>query len=146
MLARKKDGFTMLELIIVIALIGVIFAFIAPRMAKWLGRATEAEVKFKFGGIKEALLEYKQEFGVYPSSKEGLRALVENPRPNDERFKRAANRWPFLKEDSITDKSGNEFIYHCPPEKFKNKYKSFELIYLGATQTEGDPDSQDDGL
>jgi general secretion pathway protein G len=144
--ARYSSGFTLIELIIVISLIGVIFAFIAPRITKYLGQSKQAEIKFKFAGIKEALTEYKMTFDVYPSNREGLRALVENPKPHDERYKRNADKWPFIKEESIMDKAGNEFEYHCPPEKFKGKYKYFELIYLGSTQSEDDPERMDDGV
>ena len=44
---------------------------------------------------------------------------------------------------TITDKAGNEIIYNCPPERFKNKYKQFELIY---EKSENDPDAFDDGF
>lgn len=140
---RLSPAFTMIELLVVVALIGVIFAFVAPRIARYIGKAGQAEIKFKFAGVKEALQEYRLEFGAYPSTKEGLRALVQNPRPNDDRYR----SWkPFLKEDAIADKAGNEFEYHCPPERFKGKYSQFELIYLGPTQSEDDPDRLDDGI
>ena len=133
----------MIEMLIVLALLGVVLAFVAPRIGKYLGKSQEAEMKFKFAGIKEALNEYRMEFGAYPDSRQGLRALVENPLPNNERYARAASKWPFLKEENITDKAGNEIIYNCPPERFKNKYKQFELIY---EKSENDPDAFDDGF
>lgn len=141
---RSNHAFTLFELIVVIALIGVIAAFILPRAARWLGQAGKAEVTLKFAAIKEALNEYKYELGVFPTTREGLRALITNPKPGDERYRRS-DRWPYLKEDQLSYK-GNDFMYRCPPEKFKGKYKYYELIYLGPTQSEDDPDRTDDGV
>ena len=143
---RAKKAFTILELLVVIALIGVIFAFIAPRIARYITQAGQAEIKFKMAGVTEALQEFRMNFGRYPSSKEGLMALVENPYPQNERFKRNEDKWPFVKEDTIMDKSGNEFIYNCPPEKFRGKYKYFEILYLGPSGSEDDPNFLADGM
>jgi hypothetical protein len=85
------------------------------------------------------------ELGAFPNSREGLRALVENPRPNDDRYKRAESKWPFLKEENLVDQAGNEIVYNCPPEMFKGKYKTYELVYLGPTQSEDDPERLDAG-
>ena len=142
---KVKKAFTMIEMLIVIMLLGVVLAFVAPRIAKYIGQAGAADIKLRFAAVKEALNEYKMEIGVYPTTREGLKALVNNPRPNDDRYKRLADRWPFIKEDRIADKSGNEFEYHCPPEK-KGKHKYFELLYLGPTQSETDPDRLEDGI
>jgi len=143
---RLRQAFTMLEMLAVIALLAVLMWFIFPRITKWLGKSEEAKVKLQFANIKEALSEYRLEFGTYPSTKEGLKALIQNPRPNDEKYKRAANKWPFLNEDNVADSQGNEFGYSSPPEKNKGKYRYFELIYLGKTQQEDDPDRIDDGI
>lgn len=146
MIKQAKRGFTLIELLIAFALIGVLFAAIGPRIVKFMRQSGQAEIKFKLAAIKEALNEYKMEFGAYPTSREGLRALVENPRPNEDRFKRAANKWPFLKDEQITDKQGNEFAYNCPPELHKDMYNSFEILYLGPTQSESDPEAVHDGI
>jgi type II secretion system protein G len=143
---RLRQAFTMLEMMAVVALLAVLMWFIFPRVTKWLGKSEEAKIKLQFANIKEALSEYRLMFGGYPTSKEGLRALIQNPRPNDDKFKREASKWPFLSEDNLVDAQSNEFVYHCPPEKFKNKYRYFELIWLGRTQSEDDPDRVDDGI
>ncbi len=142
---KSKNAFTMFEMMIVIMLLGVIMAFVGPRMVKYLGQAGKADIQLRFAAVKEALNEYKMVFGVYPATREGLKALVNNPRPNDDRYKREADRWPFVKENMIADKAGNEFEYRCPPEK-KGKYKYYELMYLGPTQSETDPERVDDGM
>jgi general secretion pathway protein G len=142
---RAKQAFTMFEMLAVIALIGVIMAFVLPRVQQWMGKSGEADIKFRMTEIKEALALYKMEFGVFPTTREGLRALISNPRPNVEHFKKNEDKWPFIREERIMDRAGNEFVYHCPPERFKNKYKHYEVLYLGPTQSPDDPDAKDDG-
>ena len=143
---RVKKAFTMVEMLIVIMLLGVVMAFVVPQITKYLGKAGKAKIELRFAEIKQALNEYKMEFGMFPTTKEGLQALVTNPRPNDDRFKRKAHLWPIVAEDKIADDQGNPFEYRCPPEKNKGKFRYFEIIYLGPSQTENDPDRIDDGV
>ena len=146
MIAMKvKKAFTMVEMLIVIMLLGVVMAFVMPRITIYLGQAKKAKIELRFAEIKQALIDYNMEFGMFPTTKEGLRALVTNPRPNDDRFKRKAHLWPIVKEETIADEQGVPFEYHCPVEKNKGKFRNFELIYLGPTQSENDPDRIDDG-
>jgi general secretion pathway protein G len=144
--ARSKEAFTLLEMMVVLVLMGVIMAFVIPRVTNYLRQTGKAEIKFKIERIKEALIDYKMTFGVYPTTREGLHALVANPRPNVEVFRRNADKWPMVKEEEIADKAGNPFIYNCPPTRNKGSYRSLELIYLGPTQTEGDPEGYVDGI
>lgn len=144
---RNSKAFTMLELMVVIFIIGVIMASIGPRVAKWWIQAGETQVKLNMQNIKAALNDYKMEFGSFPSTKDGLRALVENPRPGDDKFRKAERerKWPFVAkgEEGIVDSTGVAFIYHCPPERFKDKYHFYEILWIGKG-TEEDP-SMDDG-
>lgn len=126
---RLKPAFTMIEILVVTGMIMFLAAMILPRIATYMGRTEDAKIKIKMGLLKESLQTYRMEFGSYPTTKEGLKALVQNPRPNDDRYKKVADLWPFAKEEDILDTQGNEFIYHCPPEKFKNKYKLMEIIW-----------------
>lgn len=145
-LHRSKPAFTMLEMLVVVSLIGFLFAFIAPRIANYMRKAGSTEIKFKLAGVKEALQQYRMQFGAYPTEREGLRALVENPRPNDETYKRHFARENFIQADQLADKQGNEFVYHIPPQRFKNKFKQFEILYLGSSGDENDPEAQEDGI
>ncbi|KKQ32604.1 MAG: General secretion pathway protein G [candidate division TM6 bacterium GW2011_GWF2_37_49] len=140
---RNSQAFTMMELIIVIMIIGVIMSLVGPRVAKWWSQSEEFESKLKIQNIKAALNDYRMEFGTLPTTKEGLRALVENIRPNDEAYRKAERegKFPFVAkgEEGITDKSGEPFIYHCPPEKNKGKFKFFEIMWVGKQGTEEEP-------
>ncbi len=146
---RNSKAFTMFEILLVMGLIGILFAFIAPKIIRYIGKSEEAQVKLKIMGIKEALNEYRVEFGTYPSTRDGLRALLENVHPNEERFKRAANKWPMAglkEEDIVADASGTEFIYHCPVEEERGRFKHFEIIYPGKTGAPDDKDRISEGL
>lgn len=143
---RNQQAFTLIEIVLVVGMLMVIFGYIGPKVIKLFGQKADAEVKFKLMAIKDGLNEFRQEFGAFPTDREGLRALVENPQPNNDRFKAKESMWPILKEDAIMDSAGNEFAYHCPPQQYKKEYKHFELLYLGPTQSEDDPLCQHDGI
>lgn len=144
---RNNQAFTMLELMVVIFIIGVIMASIGPKVAKWWTQAGETQVSLNMQNIKSALNDYRMEFGTFPSTKEGLHALVTNPKPGDDKFRKAERegKWPFVAkgEEGIVDSTGVEFIYHCPPERFKDKYRFYEILWIGKG-TEDDP-AKDDG-
>ncbi|NDD55105.1 prepilin-type N-terminal cleavage/methylation domain-containing protein [bacterium] len=144
---HARQGFTLIEMLMVIGLIVIVVGFLGPKIAGLFGKKERAEVQFKMSALKDALNEYRMEFGTYPSSREGLRALIENPRPNDDRYRAAASKWPFVKQDAITDRSGEEFTYNCPPaDDLKGKYRYFSIEYLGQTQAKDDPDYYHDGI
>lgn len=137
MVLNKKQGFTLMEILVVVMIIGALFAFLVPRIMKYMDQIKEQQAKMKIGSIKEALSLYQLRFNVYPSTHEGLHALVENPRPNDDKYRKEQNKWPFVKEDEISH-GGKEFIYHCPPEKYKTLYKYYEIMWEGSG-TEDEP-------
>ena len=127
---RKSAGFTLMEILVVISILMFLIGFLIPKLMQQMGRADESKIKLKMDTLKSALLTYKLDFGNYPNSKEGLKALLENPRPSDPRYSAQKNKWPYVSDSGdIEDANGNEFIYHCPPEKFKGQYKSFEIIW-----------------
>lgn len=144
---RKSSAFTMMEIMIVLFIMGIILSFVGPKMAQYWAKADETEAKLKISNIKSALNDYYMEFGTVPSVKEGLRALVENPRPNDDRYKKAERegKWPFVPkgEEGIVDKAGVDFVYVCPPsQKNRDKFKFFEIHWIGKG-TEEEPNIVD---
>lgn len=144
---RNSQAFTMLEIMVVIFIIGIIMSFVGPNIVKYWRQADEADAKLKIQNIKAALNEYRMEFGTLPTSREGLRALIENTRPNDEKYRKAERegKFPFVAkgEEGITDKSGEAFIYHCPPERNKDKFRFFEILWVGKQGTEDEPSLTD---
>lgn len=144
---RNSQAFTMLEMIVVIMIIGIIMAFVGPKIVSYWRQADEFEAKLKIQNIKSALNDYRMEFGTLPTTREGLRALVENTRPSDERYRKAERegKFPFVAkgEEGIVDKSGEPFIYNCPPERNKGKYRFFEIMWIGKQGTEEEPSLTD---
>lgn len=132
---RLSKAFTMIEMMVVLLIIGFIAAIVIPQATKYFQSASEAKMKLRMSTIKSALMAYRMDFGSCPSSREGgLRALIENPRPNDEEYRKfeRLGRWPYVAEGEkgITDDNGEPFIYNNPPEKFK-KYRIYEIIWVG---------------
>lgn len=140
---RLSKAFTMIEMMVVLFIIGMIMALVVPRVAKYMRQASETQMKLKMANVQAALTEYRMEFGSYPTTREGLQALVENLHPNDEAFRRAekAGKFPFVVggEKGIEDNAHEPFIYHCPVEKYKDKYRAYEIIWVGKG-TEDDPE------
>jgi general secretion pathway protein G len=139
---KLSKAFTMIEMMVVLFIIGMIMALVVPRVAQYMRQASETQMKLKMANVQSALTAYRMEFGSYPTTREGLQALVENLHQNDEQFRRAeaAGKWPFVVggEKGIEDEGHNPFIYNCPVEKYKNKYRLYEIIWVGKG-TEDEP-------
>jgi len=110
--ARAQGGFTLLELLVVIVIIGVLATLVAPR---FVGRtkeariaAAKAQIEMHFG---PALDMYELDNGQYPTTDQGLDALrVEPAKPP------VPTNWkePYLKKDVPLDPWGNEYVYRSP--------------------------------
>jgi general secretion pathway protein G len=121
------SGFTLLELVMVLVLIGVILAMVGPRVFGLAGRATSQSAKVQIEQLGGALELYKLDNGRYPNSSEGLNALLSAPS--------GASNWngPYMKDAKLLkDPWQREFKYVAPGEK-----GGFDLISLGADGKEG---------
>lgn len=143
---KRNPGFTMMEIMVVLMIIGVILAGVLPNIKKWMGQSDRTKIQFQIRSVKDALMSYKMDHGNFPSSRDGLKALLENPRPNEERF-RLKGHWPYIDggQDAIMV-NNVDLIYNCPPAKNKATYKYYELIYPGTSGDENDPDAQTEGV
>ena len=118
----RRSGFTLIEILIVITIIGLIMAFAASRI---FGQGDEAKSRLAKAQISEIggkLDLFKLDVGRYPSSSEGLKALLQNPG--------GANNWngPYVtKEEQIKDPWNRDFTYASPGQK-----GPYDLISLGA--------------
>ncbi len=113
---RKERGFTLLEIMVVLVIIGVLAALIAPRFVE---RADEAKVeatKVQMKNIEQALKLYRLQHGRYPSSSEGLSVLV-NPGKDGKRYLDAVPK----------DAWGHDFVYLSP-----GVHGDFDLLSYGA--------------
>ncbi|MBU4270126.1 type II secretion system major pseudopilin GspG [Candidatus Dependentiae bacterium] len=133
---KNSKAFTLIEIMVVLVIIGFIVSLIGPRIYKKFAQSERYKTEIILGKLKGAILEYKMDMGHYPKKQEGgLRALVERPNvPNNENWNGS-----YVDSDAdLQDAWAQDFEYNCPPEKYKNKFKIFEIISVGG-EMETDP-------
>ncbi len=123
-----KRGFTLLELMIVIIILGLIAGLVLPNVLGQSERAKEKLVCVQMKNLKNALDNFKLEEGSYPTTQEGLRALIQNPNP--QKYKNYPQNG-FLSSNKLPkDPWGHPYIY-------VNNNGKIDIISLGADGKEG---------
>ena len=131
---RRGNGFTLVELLVVLVILGMIAMFTAPRVIKYLSGAKTDAANIHIENIAATLDLYRLEVGHYPNDEEGLEALVERP-PGVEKW-----NGPYIKKSAmLMDPWGNLYIYRFPGE-----HGEYDLYSLGADQAEGGEGEQQD--
>ena len=130
---RNNRGFTLIEIMVVVVILGILAAVIVPR---FLSRPDEAKVtkaKVDMKSIEEALGLFKLDNGFYPSTDQGLKALVEKPQTGQIPSKFSAEG--YLKKVPL-DPWGNPYVYLSPGLHSQN----YDLICYGADGQTGGED------
>ena len=103
---RQEGGFTLLELLVVMAILGMLAALVGPQVLNQLGGAKSKSAQIQIRDLEQALELYRLDVGRYPSSEDGLSALV--ARPEDIRGWNGS----YLKKSEVpADPWGNEYVY-----------------------------------
>ena len=76
---RRQRGFTLLELLVVLAILGLLIGLVGPRVMQQFGSAKEKVAQLSVGRLATALDMYKLDVGTYPTAEQGLQALVKQP-------------------------------------------------------------------
>ena len=126
---KKERAFTIVELLIVILIISMLAAFVAPKMFRGLGKAKRDIAKAKMAIIEDALLKFYSDCERYPDDSEGLDVLIVAPSDLEEKW-----NGRYLKPSEILDPWGNPYIYVAEGQINPG---SFDLISFGPDGQEG---------
>jgi general secretion pathway protein G len=131
--AAGSNGFTLLELLVVIVILGMLAAYVAPRYFSQIGKSEAAVARAQIEAFEKALDQFRLDVNRYPTTQEGLAALV--VRPGD------AGKWagPYLKKAVPNDPWGRPYVYRAPGVK-----SDFELLSLGKDGSPGGNDENAD--
>lgn len=117
---RRASGFTLLELLVVVTIIGLLVAFVAPRYFGQVGKSEVNTAKAQVDAFEKALDLYRLDTGRYPSTELGLNALVVRP-ANEPKWS-----GPYLRKAVPVDPWGRPFVYRAPGAK-----GDYDLVSLG---------------
>ena len=131
---RAEAGFTLIELLVVLVILVLLAGLVAPRVIGYLGSSRTKAAKVQVQSLATALELFKVDTGRYPSTGEGLKALVEAPP--------GAGAWngPYLtKKDAPSDPWGRPYAYRSPGE-----HGAFDILSLGADNQRGGTGENED--
>jgi len=129
-----ERGFTLVEILVVITIIGIIMALVGPRVLNYLAESKVKAAKIQIESLSSALDLYYLDVGRYPSTSEGLAALARQPG--------GVQAWngPYLRSGAVpNDPWGHSYVYRSPGE-----HGSFDIVSHGAHGQEGGPDTAAD--
>jgi general secretion pathway protein G len=117
---RRQAGFTLLELLIVVIILGLLAALVGPRLFGTLGKAKRQIAKTQIELLSGALDQFRLDVGRYPTTDEGLEALLAPPE--------GMERWngPYLEKGVPKDPWGRPYVYKSPGE-----HGEYDIISLG---------------
>ena len=106
--SRQQRGFTLLELLVVMVIIGLLAGYVGPRLFSQIGKSEAKAAMAQIVALESALDQYRLDTGRYPSTEQGLAALIVKP-ANE-------NRWagPYLRKAVPNDPWGKPYLYKQP--------------------------------
>lgn len=118
---RRGAGFTLLELLVVIVIIGLLAAYVGPKYFAQLGKSEVTIAKSQIEALEKSLDIFRLDIGRYPSTEEGLAALVSAPAT-------AGAKWngPYLQKGLPMDPWGHAYQYRAPGTKGE-----YEIVSTG---------------
>lgn len=124
---RQRQGFTLIELLVVLVILGLLASLVGPQVMRHLGDSKTKTARLQIEELSTALELFYLEVGRYPTSDEGLSALVSKP-PGVEQW-----NGPYLRKKVIRkDPWGTDYHYRAPGEN-----GAYEIFSYGADNSEG---------
>jgi general secretion pathway protein G len=131
---RRHKGFTFLEIMFVVVIIGILLSIVGPRLVGKSEKARIMATKAQMNSVKTALQQYEMHIGAFPTTSQGLKALFERPSDVSE------DDWdgPYMDGSlsGLKDAWGHEFTYKNPGEHSKD----YDLFSKGRDNQEGTED------
>jgi general secretion pathway protein G len=125
--ATSSRGFSLIELLVVIIILGLLAGLVGPRLFGRVGQSKQAAARAQIELFSAALDQYRLDVGSYPPSAAGLEALVKNP---------SVSNWngPYLKKNAVpSDPWGKPYQYKCCP----GEHGDYDIWTLGADGAPG---------
>jgi len=118
----RQRGFTLLELLVVVVIIGLLVAYVGPKYFGQIGKSETVAARAQIEAFEKALDTFRLDVGRYPSADEGLAALAVRPES-------AGNGWngPYLKKGIPPDPWGRPYLYRVPGSRGND----YDIISLG---------------
>jgi general secretion pathway protein G len=126
---RSEKGFSLIELIVVLVILGLLAAVVAPNVYNKLAKGKDQIAKIQIKEIEGALQLFSFDMGRNPDTAEGLESLVRNPGNSD------SWKGPYLAKALPHDPWGRPYAYRCP-----GNHGDYDLFSFGADGTEGNED------
>jgi len=125
--AARMRGFTLLELLVVVLIIGLLSSIVGPRLMGQITRSEVTTAKAQIDALDKAVQAYRLDMGGFPSTEQGLAALVQAP-PSQPRW-----RGPYLKGAVPLDPWGTAYRYRVPGTAGRD----FDIVSLGHDRSQG---------
>jgi len=131
---RNRKGFTIIEILVVLVILGILGTMLVPKFIDKPDEARVTKAKMDIKAIEAALKIYKLENGNYPTTEQGLQALIEKTEiePIPKNYKKGG----YMESENMKDPWDNDYIYRSPGEDDRD----YEIISYGADGEEGGED------
>ena len=113
---KSRAGFTMIEIMVVVVIVGLLMGLVGPRVFEQFRMARRKTTKAQIENFVQALELYRLHSGFYPTTQQGLQALVQKPTtsPTPKKYPEGG----YISSNKVPDDPwGNPYIYRCPGER-----------------------------